>query len=452
MNTRGFRLMVIAALIACFGPPKAHAVIDGIAGTLDGTTRTFDLTAKAGSIKTGDGDAFRNWGYANGSGRMQFPGPTLIVNQGEVVRVNLTNQLTVPVSIVFPGQTGVTATGGSATPGLLTAEADPSGGTVSYSFTAAQPGTYMYHSGTSPELQIEMGLVGALIVRPTGGLDPLTHAYNHADSAYDHEYLFLETEMDPRIHRLIEFGQAALVDTTTWWPVLWFINGRNAPDTMLDPFISTMRTQPYNCLPRMHPGEKLLLRIVAAGRDPHPFHTHGNNATVIARDGRLLQSAPTAGADLAVSDFTFPVAPGGTIDAIFEWTGQGLGWDIYGHQQDIDNIPLGNFPGPEDIDHNQDGVFDNVPLQPHEYAPDHGKPFPVVLPQQQELTVGAMWSGSPFLGAMGALPPGEGGLNMNGGYTYMWHSHNEKEMTNNDIFPGGLMTMLIIEPPGVPIP
>ena len=23
----------------------------------------------------------------------------------------------------------------------------------------------------------------------------------------------------------------------------------------------------------------------------------------------------------------------------------------------------------------------------------------------------------------------------------MWHSHNEKEMTNNDIFPGGMMTM-----------
>ena len=24
----------------------------------------------------------------------------------------------------------------------------------------------------------------------------------------------------------------------------------------------------------------------------------------------------------------------------------------------------------------------------------------------------------------------------------MWHSHTEKEMTNNDIFPGGMMTML----------
>jgi hypothetical protein len=34
----------------------------------------------------------------------------------------------------------------------------------------------------------------------------------------------------------------------------------------------------------------------------------------------------------------------------------------------------------------------------------------------------------------------------------MWHSHNEREIVNNDIFPGGMMSMLIIEPPGVTIP
>jgi hypothetical protein len=40
-------------------------------------------------------------------------------------------------------------------------------------------------------------------------------------------------------------------------------------------------------------------------------------------------------------------------------------------------------------------------------------------------------------------------LSVNAGYFYMWHSHNEKEMVNYDIFPGGMMTMLIIEPHGV---
>jgi hypothetical protein len=168
------------------------------------------------------------------------------------------------------------------------------------------------------------------------------------------------------------------------------------------------------------------MRIISAGRDTHPFHTHGNNFDIIARDGRLLQSASGAGTDLMVSDFTITIAPGGTADTIFQWTGAGLGWDIYGHA-----------PGD--------------PMAAGEYAPDHGKAFPVVLPAQQEVTNGAMWSGSPFLGTMGVLPPGEGGLNPNSGYTYMWHSHAEKEMVNYDIFPGGLMTMLMIEAPGVMI-
>jgi hypothetical protein len=53
---------------------------------------------------------------------------------------------------------------------------------------------------------------------------------------------------------------------------------------------------------------------------------------------------------------------------------------------------------------------------------------------------------------MDPLPPGQGGLNRNAGFFYMWHSHNEKEMVNFDIFPGGLMTMLIVEPPGIEIP
>jgi hypothetical protein len=30
----------------------------------------------------------------------------------------------------------------------------------------------------------------------------------------------------------------------------------------------------------------------------------------------------------------------------------------------------------------------------------------------------------------------------------MWHSHTERELTNFDIFPGGMMTMLFVVPPG----
>ena len=98
------------------------------------------------------------------------------------------------------------------------------------------PGTYMYHSGTQPALQVEMGLLGALIVRPSAA-DPLHRAYTHAGSSFDREYLFLLTEMDPAIHDQVAVqvasGGPINVDTSAYHPVLWFINGRNAPDTML---------------------------------------------------------------------------------------------------------------------------------------------------------------------------------------------------------------------------
>jgi hypothetical protein len=88
---------------------------------------------------------------------------------------------------------------------------------------------------------------------------------------------------------------------------------------------------------------------------------------------------------------------------------------------------------------------------PGENPDDHGLPFPVDLPQQQSLLLGEGYSGSPFLGQFGTLPPGHVSVNMNGGFFYMWHSHAEKEMVNDDIFPGGMMTMLIIEHPDVDI-
>jgi hypothetical protein len=422
MNRKIYKTMILSMAVGFFlvCSPQVQAMIHGITGVT-----TFNFTAKTGYIYTGEGGSYLMWGYANGAGNMQYPGPTVIVNQNETITINLTNTLMVPVSMVFPGQVGVTVSGG--VPGLLTREAPANGGTVTYTFTVSQPGTYLYHSGTNPELQIEMGLVGALIVRPAGFDHMMPTAYEHMDSMYDREFLVLETEIDHRIHEKVEMGQMSQIDNTTWFPFYWFINGRNAPDTMSEAFVPWLPNQPYNCMPMMHPGDKVLMRIISAGRDTHPFHTHGNNFTIIARDGRMLQSAAGAGADLAVSNFTITVPAGGTADAIFTWTGEKLGWDMYGHA-----------PGD--------------PMQPGEYAPDHGKPFPVALPSIQETTGGAMWGGSPFLGALGALPPGEGGLNPNGGYTYMWHSHNEKEMTNNDIFPGGLMTMLMIEAPWIVIP
>src|SRR3990172_2240644 len=152
MQKAGLVLLAAACMLILCGSPSS-AAIDGLTGT------TFNLTAKTGYISGGDGRRLFIWGFAdNSTGVVQYPGPTLILKAGATVTVNLTNTLGSPVSMIFNGLDNVSSTGG--VQGLLAREAAPSGGTVSYSFTAARPGTYYYQSGTNPGLQVEMGLFG----------------------------------------------------------------------------------------------------------------------------------------------------------------------------------------------------------------------------------------------------------------------------------------------------
>src|SRR6267378_6951970 len=156
----------------------AQAAAPGISGT------TFNLTAAPAYLSQPDGASVYSWGYGCTGGAlaggstfvpptsttpfcnvMQVPGPTLVVTEGQTVTVTLTNGLPPSAgntSILFPGF-NVTATGGAA--GLLTQEAAP-GSSVTYSFTASSPGTRAYYSGTQGDLQVEMGLYGAIIVLP----------------------------------------------------------------------------------------------------------------------------------------------------------------------------------------------------------------------------------------------------------------------------------------------
>jgi hypothetical protein len=421
--------------------------------------------------------------------------------------------------------------------------------------------------------------------------------------------------------------------------------------------VDWMPTQPYNALPRAHAGERVLMRLVGAGRDLHPFHHHGNNAWLVARDGQLLDSAPGAAAnypdyncipefdpkyqdhvdgtaadgvtcqgfdatpkvvpgqatlpDESISNYTIQVVPGSTYDAIFTWTGRGLNWDIYGssagHQAPLPGaspvitVSNASFESPnvngestsDPINWTNSGAggtnvgtydppnssalqpsdgqnfawsrrggvlrqnltgqtvqpstrytlsvdvargtatfagysvalyagntllqsevnamtpaasslqtvtvvytatgtlptgtlnirlastdpgsassgnrtyFDNVRLEtdvvgscdestrlPGEDPGSHchlftdamgPRNFPVTLPEQQSLTFGGFWSGGPYLGSDEPIPPLQGGLNPGAGYSYMWHSHTERELTNDDVFPGGMMTMFILE-------
>jgi len=519
------RLLAPVVAVALLLTTSAFAAAPGITGP------TFNLVASPAYITQPDGQMVYSWGYGcnsaptgfapaaitNGAcGNMQIPGPTLVVTEGQAVSVTLTNNLPTAAgntSILFPGF-NVTTTGGVA--GLLTQEAAP-GGSVTYNFTAGSPGTRSYYSGTQGDLQVEMGLYGAIIVLPsnvptacTSGLATknlqaegahgesdfrlAAAAYDHAKSCYDREYLFQFSEMDPNIHHQADLqvqatgtctagsaGCSLNVPTEPYHPAYFMINGRSMPDDMDPNYAAEYPHQPYNGNPHMHPGEQVLLRIIGQGRWQHPFHEHGNHVRILGRDGNLILSQSDANSLAGPLLFTTTTTPGVAMDGIFYWTGKGLNWDAYGHRPGSSD-PLAVLSCTPDLNGYNTG--DPTAINYYEWCQDHDKPMqaspfgdvsgggPVTLPDANLFTNGAWYGGSPYLGpdattrATGCMPTGAVQSNApncgatgstppsgtianspsgEAGFAFMWHSHNEREITTNNIFPGGMMMMMLVD-------
>src|SRR6202140_4652256 len=500
-------LLAAMAALTLSTATAAFAAAPGITGP------TFNLTAQDAHISQPDGAMGYSWGYGGSSAptgfvpfngacpSMQIPGPTLGVTEGHPVTVNLTNNLPTAAgntSILFPGFQ--VATSGGVT-GLLTQEAAP-GGTVTYTFTAGSPGTRAYYSGTQGDLQVEMGLYGAIIVLPknvpsacTGGLAAANlaaeknwgesdfrlapAAYDHAKSCYDREYLFQFSEMDQSIHRQAETqvlargnctagaaGCSLQVPTEPYHPTYFLINGRSMPDDMDSNYAPEYPHQPYNGNPHMHPGEQVLLRVIGQGRWQHPFHEHGNHVRILGRDGNLILSQSDSNSLAGPLLFTTTTTPGLAFDGIFYWTGRGLNWDAYAHNPKSSD-PTAKLPCTPDGNGYNTG--DPTAINYYEWCQDHNKPVqvapfgdvagggPVSLPDSNIFTNGAWYGGSPYLGPnatvratgpTGSTPP-SGTIANNptteAGFAFMWHSHNEREITTDNAFPGGMLMMMLVD-------
>jgi FtsP/CotA-like multicopper oxidase with cupredoxin domain len=501
------RLGAAAALLtfatAALLGARANAAVPGIsAGT--GPAVSFSLQAAETYSSQPDGNAIYSWGYGcvaqpaaflpanvqpsagySGTGApggcksAQLPGPTLIVTEGQTVTVTLQNNLPAvagATSINFPGLTVSSTSGGVA--GRLVQEA-ANGGSVTYTLTNLKPGTYAYYSGTQTDLQVEMGLFGAIVVLPssppascvTGEYALAPSAYDHADTCYDREFLFQFSEIASTVHdEVLAQVQAcpnapcapASATLEPYRPNYYLVNGRSMPDLMDANYATGYVSQPYNGNPHMHPGERLLMRVVGQGRWQHPFHFHGNHARVLGRDGHLLLSSADPASPLAGPLlFTIPTVSGQTVDAIFTWTGQGLNWDVYGNDPATQRHTCGAKTIEEAVTLRASTPTDSyfrsfgTTAENHEFCGDHGKAIPVSAPDPQIVANGQWYGGTPYIGLSGFvptnLPPGTLQQNPGAGYAYMWHSHNEREITTNDVFPGGMMMMLIIDPVAAPV-
>ncbi len=388
----------------------------------------FALEARDGYIATPDGDQIYSWSFSEVGKGFQFPAPTLCVDEGETVRVTLTNPDHVnslvggipadATSIIFPGQTGVVGSGG--VPGLMAEEVEAgSGDTVTYQFVASAPGTYMYQSGTDQAVQVQMGMFGGFIVYPTAGRN-----FAYADKEFDpeNEYLLLFHEFDPDLHAAIEHatggtvavpGLTDAVALADYHPLdrhnrYWTINGRSFPDTLAENNTPVLPTQPYGALVQINADDPndaynqlpSLVRYGNAGLDNHAFHPHGNHLTLIAQDGRVLPDE--------IESYTKTVAAGQTFDILAAWK------DVEAWQGDPE-LTVVNFPALKNLIYK----------------------------------LGVTWySGSPNLGQQQQLPSSVLSYSTCGEYYFPWHSHALQEVQNFDQG-GGMLTLWRVDPPKV---
>jgi FtsP/CotA-like multicopper oxidase with cupredoxin domain len=91
------------------------------------------------------------------------PGPLLRLRKGEELKVRLTNSLTEPTSLCWPGMRIANAMAGI---GGLTQNAVPPGGSFDYRFTLPDSGFNLYrpHAGAATAGQIGRGLYGPIVV------------------------------------------------------------------------------------------------------------------------------------------------------------------------------------------------------------------------------------------------------------------------------------------------
>jgi FtsP/CotA-like multicopper oxidase with cupredoxin domain len=297
--------------------------------------KTYYLIAKPVDVSMPDGEIIPMWGFAEDPGGNCFrttpisarrispdclnpvamvPGPRLNLGTDLNLSINVTNLLpNDPVSLIIPGQempysaanNGPTWVGGGRGPRpgagarvrSFGREAGPDGGRQLYRWTTTrnnpfQTGTYIYHSGTHPQVQVQMGLYGAV----TRDAIPGFEAY--AGIPFDEERDLFFSEIDPVLHASVAGGTFS-GSTLDYHPKYFLINGQPFNSLLPDPCLNSTG---------LDQGDRILLRLYNAGLREFAPMMIGSHFDMVAEAGKAYPFKRTQYQTLLV--------PGSTKDVI----------------------------------------------------------------------------------------------------------------------------------------
>jgi hypothetical protein len=155
-----------------------------------------------------------------------------------------------------------------------------------------------------------------------------------------------------------------------------------------------------------------------------------------------------------------------------------LNWDPYGHHPvSSTSDPLATLSCTPDANGYNTAGAAVTTVNFFEWCQDHNKPVqvnpfgdvpaggPATLPDPNVFTNGPWYGGSPYFGPdanlRATMPACDTTANANcttlnpanlqlnpaseRGWAFMWHSHNEREITTNNVFPGGMLMMMLVD-------
>ncbi len=222
---------------------------------------TLYIEAGTFTVNGAGGDVIDAWGYTDTSGSgPRVPGPVLNAKEGDSVSITVVNHHDRSHNFVIQGVTSDTTS-------------IPAGGSRAYSFTASQAGVFFYRDTLDDNVNREMGMYGALVVRTSSGAKQVWTG----GPSYDLERLWVLSDMDkPRWNDVAGTGGA--VSTGTYVPNYFLINGQGGFDGMHDP----------NTVLDANVGKTFAIRIVNAGQFDESMHFHSNHFRVVDRNGTRL--------------------------------------------------------------------------------------------------------------------------------------------------------------------
>jgi FtsP/CotA-like multicopper oxidase with cupredoxin domain len=295
MSTKHFKLGAVALTVAAMLLPASQAMAAEY--WLKAQTMTVNMP-NSDPLLAATPVPVPMWGYASCDsagtcGAATVPGPALTVLAGDSsLTVHLINELSVPTSLVINGlikpMTPVWNDGSKGPRPSLTArvrsfdEEAVAGTPAVYTWPYLKPGTYLYQSGTQPQVQVQMGLYGAVSKNAVDvdltAATPVLRAEAYPGLAYDNQATLLYSEIDPAMHAAIDDGSygtaPAPTSTFNYAPKYFLINGQPYPD------LNTAVTAPVGS-----PGTTLL-RLLNAGLTTHVPMIQGTHWTLVAEDGK----------------------------------------------------------------------------------------------------------------------------------------------------------------------